>query len=208
MGSVICKVAAHQLGDKTVGRIVGLKTLGDAEIVDEALRSDATLITIADDALAELASAEYDGKTIDFTVRGNFSSAKISATLKYVAPPGPQFIGDITSTDREGQSVPGKFDPMDHPTVAMGGERLTRDASTSLVFEVKRGGETAFTKDLTDSLDEALDAEGTLIAYVDGKLYELLQSDDDALQNGDIVTATFTNALGSTTATGEVYNLP
>ena len=38
MGSVICKVAAHQLGDKTVGRIVGLKTLGDAEIVDEALR--------------------------------------------------------------------------------------------------------------------------------------------------------------------------
>ena len=38
MGSVICKVSATQLGDKTVGRIVGLKTLGDAEIVDEALR--------------------------------------------------------------------------------------------------------------------------------------------------------------------------
>ena len=38
MGSVICKVSAYQLGDKTVGRIVGLKTLGDAEIVDEALR--------------------------------------------------------------------------------------------------------------------------------------------------------------------------
>ena len=36
--NVICKVAACQLGDKTVGRIVGLKTLGDAEIVDEALR--------------------------------------------------------------------------------------------------------------------------------------------------------------------------
>ena len=32
--NVICKVAACQLGDKTVGRIVGLKTLGDAEIVD------------------------------------------------------------------------------------------------------------------------------------------------------------------------------
>ena len=30
MGSVICKVSAYQLGDKTVGRIVGLKTLGDA----------------------------------------------------------------------------------------------------------------------------------------------------------------------------------
>ena len=26
--------------------------------------------------------------------------------------------------------------------------------------------------------------------------------------NGDVMTATFTNALGSTTATGEVYNLP
>ena len=38
MGSVICKVSATKLGDKTVGRIVGLKTLGDAEIVDEALR--------------------------------------------------------------------------------------------------------------------------------------------------------------------------
>ena len=36
MGSVICKVSATQLGDKTVGRFVGLKTLGDAEIVDEA----------------------------------------------------------------------------------------------------------------------------------------------------------------------------
>ena len=38
MSRVICKVSATQLGDKTVGRIVGLKTLGDAEIVDEALR--------------------------------------------------------------------------------------------------------------------------------------------------------------------------
>ena len=48
--------------------------------------SDATLITIAADALAELASEEYDGKTVVFTVRGNFASAKIAATLKYVAP--------------------------------------------------------------------------------------------------------------------------
>ena len=29
---------------------------------------------------------ESDGKTVVFTVRGNFSSAKISAKLKYVAP--------------------------------------------------------------------------------------------------------------------------
>ena len=52
----------------------------------EKFTSDATLITIAADALAELASDEYDGKTIVFTVRGNFASAKISAKLKYVAP--------------------------------------------------------------------------------------------------------------------------
>jgi len=56
--------------------------------------SDATLITIAADALAEIADEEYDGKTIVFTVRGNFSSAKIAATLRYVAPPVPQ-VSDV-----------------------------------------------------------------------------------------------------------------
>ena len=55
-------------------------------IPPEKFTSDATLITIAEDAFAELASEEYDGKTIAFTVRGNFASAKIAATLKYVAP--------------------------------------------------------------------------------------------------------------------------
>ena len=39
------------------------------------------------DALDELKSPEHDGKTIVFTVRGNFSSAKISATIIYVEPP-------------------------------------------------------------------------------------------------------------------------
>ena len=254
MGSVICKVSATQLGDKTVGRIVGLKTLGDEEIVKrqfeglvkcmrdgteadgmarqiggwvtvypvfvgpidlsrgfdpekngvrirmrllneidvditdwefrdvtpgrtpftldsastgelvntvkvgdpihvngrpfpshDALRvdwavegtdksgtipaekftSDATLITIAADALAELASDEYDGKTIVFTVRGNFASAKISATLKYVAPAftlvAPEkvpFNGDgwdlhgtnLGGFDKEAQSIVVRFD--------------------------------------------------------------------------------------------------
>ena len=47
--------------------------------------SDATLITLDADALDELKDETYDGKTIVFTVRGNFSSAKIAATLKYVA---------------------------------------------------------------------------------------------------------------------------
>ena len=50
------------------------------------LSSEIDRIDIADDALAELASEEYDGKTIVFTVRGNFSSAKISATLRAETP--------------------------------------------------------------------------------------------------------------------------
>ena len=48
--------------------------------------STASRATVAADALSELASEENDGKTIVFTVRGNFASAKISAKLKYVAP--------------------------------------------------------------------------------------------------------------------------
>ena len=51
------------------------------------LTSDVGRADIAADALDELKSAEYDGKTVVFTVRGNFSSAKIAAKLKYVAPP-------------------------------------------------------------------------------------------------------------------------
>ena len=50
------------------------------------LSSEIDRIDIAADALDELKDAEYDGKTAVFTVRGNFSSAKISATLRYVAP--------------------------------------------------------------------------------------------------------------------------
>ncbi|MBQ0032422.1 MAG: hypothetical protein KBT68_06435, partial [bacterium] len=56
----------------------------------DKVTSNISRIDIAADTLAELASEEYDGKTIVFTVRGNFSSAKISAKLKYVAPPLPK----------------------------------------------------------------------------------------------------------------------
>ena len=56
------------------------------DIPASKLTSETDRADIAADALAELASAEYDGKAIVFTVRGNFSSAKISATLKYAAP--------------------------------------------------------------------------------------------------------------------------
>ena len=55
----------------------------------DKVTSNISRIDIAADALAELASAEYDGKTVVFTVRGNFSSAKISATLRFAAPPKP-----------------------------------------------------------------------------------------------------------------------
>ena len=57
-------------------------TIAAAKVTSTASRA-----TIAADALAELASEEYDGKRIVFTVRGNFASAKIAATLKYAEPP-------------------------------------------------------------------------------------------------------------------------
>ena len=67
----------------------------------DKVTSNISRIDIAADALAELASEEYDGKTIVFTVRGNFASAKISATLKYVAPPGPT-VDKVASEGADG----------------------------------------------------------------------------------------------------------
>ena len=124
------------------------------------------------------------------------------------APPGPQFDGDITSTDSEGHSVPGKFDPNGHVGVAIPGERLASDGETKLVLEVRRDGETAITKDVSDMLDELLDPDGTQVFFEGDQLYGLMMADEFFMTNGDVMTATFTNALGSTTATGEVYNLP
>ena len=54
------------------------------------MTSDVGRADIAADALAELASPAYDGKRIVFTARGNFSTAKIAATLRYAEPPGPK----------------------------------------------------------------------------------------------------------------------
>ena len=53
---------------------------------DDILSGDVSRTDVSPDALAELRSAEYDGKTIVFTVRGNFSKAKKSAVLKFDAP--------------------------------------------------------------------------------------------------------------------------
>ena len=58
------------------------------------LSSEIDRVDIAADALDELKEEAYDGKTIVFTVRGNFSSAKISAKLKGL-PPEPL----VTSSD-------------------------------------------------------------------------------------------------------------
>jgi len=61
---------------------------------------------IASDALDEIKSATYDGKTLDLTVRGNYANAKISAMLKYVAPVLPKikigaFTAQMTEVDCE-----------------------------------------------------------------------------------------------------------
>ena len=65
------------------------------DIAAAKMTSDVGRADIASDALAELASETYDGKTIVFTVRGNFSSSKIPATLKYVAPVTPHLTGIV-----------------------------------------------------------------------------------------------------------------
>ena len=89
-------------------------------VAAEKLAGDCDRIAIAADALAELASAEYDGKKVVFTVRGNFSSAKISATLRFAAPP-PAPKPTLTNAHSPG------CDPMEvtmHEDVILDGTRL------------------------------------------------------------------------------------
>ena len=89
-------------------------------VAAEKLAGDCDRIDIAADALAELASAEYDGKKVVFTVRGNFSSTKISATLRYAAPP-PAPKPTLTNAHSPG------CDPMEvtmHEDVILDGTRL------------------------------------------------------------------------------------
>ena len=69
------------------------------------LSSETDRADIAADALAELASEEYDGKTIVFTVRGNFSSAKISAKLKCEAV--TPTVDDVACEGHTGEIVMG-----------------------------------------------------------------------------------------------------
>jgi len=51
------------------------------------------------EALSSVITQANDGKTIVFTVRGNYANAKISGLLKYVAPP----VTAITGMTQAGQ---------------------------------------------------------------------------------------------------------
>ena len=75
------------------------------DIPASKMTSDVGRADNAADALAEIASEEYDGKSIVFTVRGNFSSAKIAATLK--CGPVTPTVDDIASEGHEGEIVSG-----------------------------------------------------------------------------------------------------
>jgi len=47
---------------------------------------DATRMEIAADVLSAIASATYNGKPIEFTLRGNFCTARVKGTVAYTAP--------------------------------------------------------------------------------------------------------------------------
>ena len=84
------------------------------------LSSEIDRIDIAADALAELASAEYDGKTIVFTVRGNFSSAKIAAKLKVVPERPKVLITSMRAYNQEGDDRTEIDFTVEHPEATAG----------------------------------------------------------------------------------------
>ena len=126
--------------------------------------SDATLITIAADALAELASEEYDGKTVVFTVRGNFASAKIAATLKY-APPETVIENICAESSGMIDTVVGGM------PIEITGTGLAHGAGDTLEARYVKDGETV-TKDITSGIDTATDTCVTVGDIWDGDLPE------------------------------------
>ena len=148
------------------------------------MTSDVGRADIAADALAELASEEYDGKTIVFTVRGNFSSAKIAAKLKYVAP----VVEPPTVTPGYGDEFT-VGEPWSCSGTHLNGCKVHLVTKTSeggvdkdhTIFESWEGSDTAF------SIDEVTrDMLGEI-------------------QDSDLAYVTFTNAAGSAEATVTVY---
>jgi len=67
-------------GTTQSGTIAAAKLTGDCDRID-----------IAADAMTSIVTQANDGKTIVFTVRGNFANAKISGLLKYVPPADPTY---------------------------------------------------------------------------------------------------------------------
>ena len=110
------------------------------------MTSTASRATIAADALAELASEEYDGKRIVFTVRGNFASAKIAATLKYAEPP----VVKVTKVYMAGHpEKEGVVDP-DGANV-FEGENLVFGEGDSLTYHEIDAPDTEIACDITSS---------------------------------------------------------
>jgi len=93
--------------------------------------STVTRVDIAADAMSAIVTQANDGKTIVFTVRGNYANAKISAVLKYVAPVAtPHF----TSATGAGQSA-GTVAPGAQVTITGTGLRnLTAGEKVTLTF--------------------------------------------------------------------------
>ena len=103
------------------------------DFTSDQLTSNVSRIDIAEGALAELKNPAYDGKTLVLTVRGNFSSAKITATLKYVAV--DPLVDDISSSGHEGEIVKGE-------AFAATGAKLSWQEGDSVTVSWFEAGET------------------------------------------------------------------
>ena len=104
-------------------------------VAADKVTSTASRATLAADALAEIASEEYDGKTIVFTVRGNFSSAKIAAKLKYAAPPA--VVTDVRAIGSAAADTVFKGDGFE-----VRGTGLTLGEGDAVTVRVTKDGET------------------------------------------------------------------
>ena len=166
-------------------------TIPAAKVTSNDVRAN-----IAEDALAELASEEYDGKTIVFTVRGNFSSSKISAMLKYVAPVPPHLTGIVGSAElKSGGTL----------KVAGGGLPASVEAwmasENGLICQIKTGeGETEWDMCwlLEDGALVAADANSFEVDC-DFLIEKLFTDQEREFVPGEVVTLRLNGNVGDTT---------
>ena len=134
-------------GDTLRWSVSGAEKSGTVEPAKS--ESSWTRLTVADDALAELASEEYDGKTDVFTVRGNFASAKISATLKY-AVPDPEMTRVYNAEAEVLQDGFVNF----QKDIGIDGVNLRTSENDQLLIRYRKIGESTETKlDITDQTE-------------------------------------------------------